>query len=83
MDEGIENLEAHNNQVNYILTHCCASSTQAILSGGFYKPDMLTDYLEGIKQKVKYKRWYFGHYHDDIAVTQTEHLMFENITRIA
>ena len=36
MVEGVHNLETHGNNVDYIVTHCCASSSQAILSGGKY-----------------------------------------------
>lgn len=32
MDEGIKNLAEHNNKVDFILTHCTASSTAALLS---------------------------------------------------
>lgn len=31
MQEGIENLAAHDNKVDFIVTHCCASSTQTLL----------------------------------------------------
>ena len=65
MDEGIKNLAEHNNKVDFILTHCTASSTAALLSHGSYKPDKLTNYLEDVRCNVDYKRWLCGHYHDD------------------
>lgn len=43
MDEGIKNLAEHNNKVDFILTHCTASSTAALLSHGLYKPDTKCD----------------------------------------
>lgn len=46
MQEGIENLAAHDNKVDFIVTHCCASSTQTLLGGGLYKTDILTEYHE-------------------------------------
>ena len=83
MEEGRRNLAAHNNAVDFIVTHCCSSSTQALLSGGLYKPDMLTKYLEEIKQRTKYKKWFFGHYHDNRNMNAEEILMYEQIIRIA
>ena len=78
MEEGRRNLATHNNAVDFIVTHCCSSSTQALLSGGLYKPDMLTKYLEEIKQRTKYKKWFFGHYHDNRNMNAEEILMYES-----
>ena len=30
-----------------------------------YTTDCLTDYFEEIRNKVKFKMWFFGHYHDN------------------
>ena len=69
--------------VDYIVTHCCSSSTQALLSQGVYETDILTDYLEEIKQQVNFKKWFFGHYHDNKNVNAEEILLYEQIIRIA
>jgi hypothetical protein len=65
MDEGRRNLLKYDNAVDFIVTHCCSTSTEALISHGLYKPDVLTDYLEEIRQNVKFKKWLFGHYHAD------------------
>lgn len=83
MAEGVHNLEIHGNNVDYIVTHCCASSSQAILSGGKYKTDIATNYLEQIKRNVKYKKWFFGHYHDNKMINAEEILIYEQIIRIS
>lgn len=82
MEEGIQNLAAHDNTVDFIVTHCCSSSTQVLLGGGHYKPDALTKYLEEIRQKTKFKKWFFGHYHDNKNVNAEEILLYEQIIRI-
>ena len=81
-EEGRRNLLKYNNEVDFIVTHCCASSTQALLSHGMYKPDVLTDYLEEIRRTVKFKKWFFGHYHDNRNVNAEEILLWEQIIRI-
>lgn len=83
MDEGIKNLAEHDNKVDFILTHCTASSTAALLSHGLYKPDKLTDYLEEIRCNVDYGRWLCGHYHDNKAITTKDIVLYEQIVRIA
>ena len=80
---GKYNLALHGNQVDFIITHCAPSSTQALLSNGFYKPDKLTSYFEEIKQTVDFKKWLFGHYHDNKAVNDKEILLYDQIIRIA
>ena len=73
----------HHNSVDFIVTHCAASSTAALLSLGMYKPDMLTNYLEEIRQTVQFKKWFFGHYHDNRNVNAEEILLWEQIIRIS
>ena len=82
MAEGRENLELAGNKVDFVITHCTASSTQALLSNGFYKPDKLTNYLETIRCGIDYKRWFFGHYHVDKAINDKDIALFEQIVRI-
>ena len=82
MEEGRRNLAAYHHEVDFIVTHCCSSSTQALLGGGLYKPDMLTKYLEEIRQTTKFKKWFFGHYHDNKNVNTEEILLYEQIIRI-
>ena len=82
MLEGVMNLQKHGNEVDYIITHCCATSIQALLSLGGYEPDKQTDYLEKIRQQVQYKKWFFGHYHDNKLVTADDLLLYEQIVRI-
>ena len=55
MKNGINNLEKVNYKVDYIINHCCPTNVQAILSGGTYKKDYLTAYLQGISENVNLK----------------------------
>jgi len=47
-----------------------------------YKPDRVTDYLETVKDKVDYKKWFFGHYHDNININEKEILIYEQMIRV-
>jgi DNA repair exonuclease SbcCD nuclease subunit len=83
MEEGRKNLALHDQSVDFIVSHCCASSTQTLLGGSMYKPDILTTYLEEIRQGTRFKKWFFGHYHDNRNVNAEEILLYEQIIRIS
>lgn len=78
MQNGIKNLEKTNYKVDYIITHCCPTSTQTLLNPS-YKKDILTDYLQEVSEKCEFKKWYFGHYHDYKQVNPQFTLLYENI----
>ncbi len=82
MQEGRVNLAAHDNQVDFIVTHCCATSTQMLIDEQKLKPDIETDYLEEIKRTIQFKKWLFGHYHDNRNVSKKEILIYEQFVRI-
>ena len=79
MKNGIQNLEKINYKVDYIVSHCCPTNIQSLLSGGIYKKDYLTDYLQQISEKCEFKKWYFGHYHDNKQINSQYVLLYEDI----
>ena len=83
MDFGLKTLNDNKNNVDFIISHCAPSHVAASISAGTYKPDMLTNYFETISQTVNFKKWFFGHYHNDIAVDDKYILLYDQIIRIA
>lgn len=84
MEEGRNNLKANNYEVDYIITHCCSNSTQNCLADEYlYSTDIQTVYLEEIKNSTNYKKWFFGHYHNNVNVNKKELLIYEQIIRIS
>lgn len=82
MEEGRRNLETNENTVDFIVSHCCASGTQTLLGGSLFEPDILTDYFEELRQKVQFKKWFFGHYHLNRNVNAEEIAVYEQIVRV-
>lgn len=82
MNEGMNNLEKVNFKVDYIVTHCCSSSTQDSLSCGKFPSDKLTDYFETLKKKVEFEKWYFGHYHQNNNINEKEVVLYNTLERI-
>ena len=82
MEEGLRNLSQNNNEVDFIISHCCATSTQAQFVNKTFSADSMTDYLELVKQRVNFTKWFFGHYHDNRNIGSKEILIYEQIIRI-
>ena len=80
-EEGLSNLAVHSFHVDYILTHCCSTKIQKKLNPQF-ESDELTDYLEQIRQKASYSKWFFGHYHLDKEITDKQHAVYKNMINI-
>ena len=82
MRHGIEKLQENNNTVDYVITHSPCASIVALLGKGLYEQDVLTKYLEDIRQRINYKRWYFGHMHIERAVNDKDIGIYEVVERI-
>lgn len=82
MNEGLCNLENHNNSVDYIITHTCPES---IFNKWYNTNDDdrgLVKYLEHLKNNINYKHWYFGHLHKDMDIDGKHTAVYHNIIQI-
>lgn len=75
--EARRNLERASHAVDYIITHCAPSSIEDRLSNGTYAHDHLTDFLEKVRERTKFRYWIFGHYHDNGVIDQKFVLLWE------
>ena len=80
--EAEHNLDACGREVDLIVTHCAPTSISDLLSGGMFKHDALTDYLETVKQSVEYNAWVFGHYHDDGIIQRKHALLYNRVVEL-
>ena len=79
----LKNLAENDYKVDYILTHEAPSSDVILMDHLLYHPDEYSKWLEmEIRQKVKYKKWFFGHYHLNLDVNEKETCLFERRIRI-
>ena len=65
---------------DYIVTHCAPSSVAA--EAGYDGEDRLSRYLEEIKGKIGFQKWFFGHYHHNRALSEKYIMLYEQIIRI-
>jgi hypothetical protein len=82
---GIDTLEAKNWEVDYVLTHTMPSQIFSMFGFSMDYGDRMScpvaKYLDNIAMGLKYKGWYFGHFHDDIDRGKF-HLMYDRIEKI-
>ena len=80
-EEAIDNLERVNFQVDYIFTHTAPLS----IIRHFYEPDdelPLCRFLERVKERTTYKKWFFGHVHKDIDVDEKHIALFNRVVQL-
>ena len=80
IDNALENLSKVNNEVDYVITHCCDTKTSQKAFG--FKGDICTKQLKFIDETVKYKQWFFGHYHFDRQVDKKKRCVYQKILQI-
>lgn len=82
IQEGRENLERVGYQVDYVITHCSSNYMQNFFEEcwgfpkGWYKSDILTNFFDELEDKLQYKQWYFGHYHQDECIDEKHTLLY-------
>ena len=82
MNFGLETLKAHNNKVDFIITHCCPQHIASVYSNGTYKSDKLTQYFNNISENVEFTKWIFGHYHNNMDILDKYIMLYDQIIRI-
>ena len=53
--------------------------SRLFLYGSRQSTDYLTDYFQKIMEKCEFKKWYFGHYHDNRQVNSQFILLYEDV----
>jgi len=76
------NLELHNWNVDYIITHCCPAINTEDICMGLYQHDNLNEFFEEVIKRCQFKYWYFGHYHMDVVIRKKFLSMYMKIDKI-
>jgi DNA repair exonuclease SbcCD nuclease subunit len=75
--EGLANLEAHNWEADYVITHEGPAKIVQSLNRHFgHNP--LCKYLQNVAEKLRFKKWYFGHYHCDEIIENKYYALYRN-----
>lgn len=79
--EALSNLDKVNWKVDYVITHTAPDNVMHKIDPS-YEHDRLTNFLFTLDKDLKFKHWYFGHFHDDRIVDEKHTLSYQNVTRI-
>jgi hypothetical protein len=85
-DFGLTNLEKHGHEVDLILTHTMPLSIISQMFGDCYDRTKAFDptckYLDAVRERTNFQRWFCGHFHDDIILDRFT-LIYESIIGIS
>ena len=83
-EEGLDNLEKHNWQVDYVITHDCSQSVFEKLMAGLWVKSLtpINKYFEVLEEKLDCQQWYFGHYHEDRWIDEKHRLIYNDIVML-
>ena len=78
--EALDNLEKYNFEVDYIFTHTCSRRVKYQM--GYYDTDILNSFFDYLEDALKYKHWYFGHFHRDKNFDKNKTCVYNQIKLI-
>jgi len=79
-EEALDNLEANNNKVDYIVTHCAPKSYLDSINP-YYDSDHLNRFLDTVEETTEFKRWFCGHYHIDKTIGKLR-VLYNDIIKV-
>ena len=91
LQEGLDILSQMGYQVDYVISHCGSNRLQDILSEYYksatsckriYTTDILTEYFDKLEDKLQYKQWFCGHYHEDMRLDEKHTIIYNQILPI-
>jgi len=78
----ISNLKKHNYKIDLVITHDCPTSfLKRFRWYNEYVDVEFNDYLESLKNTIKFKHWFFGHHHKDESEGNL-HCLYESIVEV-
>lgn len=77
-EEAVRNLEKINWNVDYVLTHTAPTDVIGKI-GRKDRTDEFTDFLQSIEERLRYRHWYFGHFHADQRADEKHTLLYQKI----
>ncbi len=72
-----------NNKVDYVLTHTCPTSIyDKIGFNGLKNSDPTMKILQQVKEQIKFKKWFFGHFHMDEVIDEKFMCLYNSVIKI-
>ena len=82
-EEAVRNLQANNMQVDFIISHTAPAEIIRRMGKIPHQKDAeLTGFLEWIMYEVKFKEWFFGHWHEDRTIDGHFHALWLDVVTL-
>lgn len=72
-------LEKAEYKADYIISHTAPTSIIKKYKLKYHYEEELTDFFDDIMERLEFKKWFFGHFHDDIILDDKFNLMYNRI----
>jgi predicted phosphodiesterase len=85
LEEGLDNLDKNKWKVDYVISHTMTPSLTINNKGWhWYDNDnkTLDKYFDLIMERLQYKHWFFGHFHNDIDVDNYHTMVYHRIIKL-
>ena len=69
-------------EADYVITHCAPTSIQKLIVPYGYETNELTDFLESVANRLRFRLWFFGHYHENLMVKDKYILLYQNVVQL-
>lgn len=79
LDEGIKNLEKNNFKVDYIVSYEPPAKISEFINLGKSDRSHVNTYLDKIREKADFKRWFFGRHHVNKVIPPKFRAVFDSI----
>ena len=80
-DEALDNLEKHNWMVDYVISHTCSMRIQKQLIY-IKENNPLNSFFDMLEKDLKYKYWYFGHFHNSLGIDDKHTLLYNEVVQL-
>ena len=77
IDYARANLAAHNNAVDFIVTHQSNTKIKTLLGETDQEADSLNYFFDEVRRTCTFQKWFFGHFHVDKLIPPVEVAMFQ------
>lgn len=82
VEEGFTNLEQHDYAVDYVLTHTSPSRFVQKMLPYAYPTDPTHKMLDAFEEKLKFKEWFFGHWHMDRHLSSKHRVVYHDVFKL-
>ena len=82
IEEGFTNLEQHDYTVDYVLTHTSPSRFVQKMLPYAYPTDPTHKMLDAFEEKLKFKEWFFGHWHMDRHLSSKYRVVYHDVFKL-